>query len=917
MLRDIDNFTDNHLFPSIQVSYFSQRTPAGLKPYLEFARYFRESVVGPFPFEQLNSALYESRQVNGTGWVGSFVTDYVDYALPAIILGVLGVLVAIIFPIVVGCGICCSGKRNCCGRMMRWAPGKHNLHWYSGAIAFLGAVLFAFTAIFLTGTGQLTSWGETVTIQLERTADLLVNFTHASFDQTSFVAAFLYFIISNFVMRLVVVVPYVTFAMLIAVLSPDIETFGSDMLNVSYSLNNTYTNMSALNASLAETNIANDQLNASLARWNTYSSEIFTNCSIVANSQYTTPEFTEACSSFLWTPTITTVQNFTDQANDTARLLLEENYLPRLANLSYTIGEAMSDFEGTMLELIASTERDVGMILEEYKQLLNSTIASGRQSAENILYNDIDVYGTTSSISSTFNGALTNAVSDTIYTLAILLGLVMCLVTGIAILVGAYSTWWASRRNPDTRAKVQVGNISFWPNLRILYWKRQYQAMFCLLVGSCLVGFLVFLMCAVLYIGGTVYGSSCETFVDYSINQRVLDNPFTFGGFALGDWVLNDDGYPLTTFGFLQDCSVNQTSWITLHLSERYNLTAMFSFSDVTQIQNEINAYAEKLKDLFLVSEEKLELIKNATELVSSLTKLLENIQVDLVDFSDVNFTSSDLSLYKSSLDNLRIASQTLDGNPPNWPNMNLDLEAGNAKILKCTVLENVTYTAFEPTTDYMNNAIQGTLDFIVYTTQAAASGSSLFFKFNEYGPPILNEVVNMTNDAIGFGFNVSTTALSFAITHKIAGCSPVYESYWNTLNAFCTYSMDGIDTMYLSAAIIGVLLIPFTILSIMVRAYFRRDFQNARLKKPMGRGKVKKSRSNDSVGSGGSGGKYSQKQQDKVADQVEELIPSRAASEPHDEVESQNHSATGGQVRKRGVKQGWGETSGDTNMLS
>ena len=831
LIYDVQTYLLSYQFPQTYVEGFTKRTPTGLPLYLDTAKSFRDSVVGGFPFNELNSAIYKARHdpTGNSSWSDHFESEYIDYCVPAIVVASLGLLIALIFPIYMGLSTWWRNRSNWMGKCMSWSPKRKNIKYYSIALVLCALLLIAFDTLFLIGTSQIFNWGTVVTTEVRNTADLLSMFSNTTFVQMAYVVNMEYTVLSNFTLNMVNLVPVIAFTNLTRVLEPELYKFGVSLYDTAGSMNKTYYSLYFLNISLSETNNRNDALNASLVVTNEGLANVKAGCVDVVNSPFTTPEFTDACNSFLDEPVYTT-KNFTNLTLSVNGTLNKLKSFPNATRRILHLGEDLKYFKDTIEGFANSTIESVTATLEEYNRTLNNVVDNAREKAQRILYDDIDIYGVADDVNNSFNSTMSNGITAALFALSILLATGILVIISLTLPIGSFVSWICLKPvNEDIstpKGPLIKVNLEAWPKNIIFYWRKTYNGIYLLLLCCTVFGSLVFLMTAIMYLVGSVVGPACESVVDRTLNEYVLDNPVTFDGYFLAGLVLDDRELVLTTNGVLNSCEINNSSWNSLSMYERYNLTEMLQFNQINLVYEAVDEFGEELIDLFTIAQEEIVNLQEIANTVREVANFIETILPSLPDMGleNVNFTSANLSSYNSAMETLIVASQTLPSDQTVWPNMADDLSSTSRSIVDSMIIEGQVETVYGPAPLYARNSLNGAADFTLQLPTTVDSGLKLVTTFQTEGVVVVNATVNLTNELIEFAFGFGTSSVVFVISDKLAGCNPVYVSYIGSVDALCSYSMEGVDIMWLSAGAMAFLMIPVTILTIILRGSLKRD---------------------------------------------------------------------------------------------
>ncbi|XP_065602651.1 prominin-1-A-like [Cyrtonyx montezumae] len=328
---------------------------------------------------------------------------------------------------------------------------------------------------------------------------------------------------------------------------------------------------------------------------------------------------------------------------------------------------------------------------------------------------------------------------------------------------------------------------------------------------------LMLLVLLTFFLGGNIYMLVCESWHSQQLFQLV-DTPGLIPGFNLSE-VLGDESGTITFSQIYSQCQQDAALWQTLHLDQKVSLDELLNISQYTE---EMSVAFQKLNitlnPISVLNDSQRELLLNACR-----------------DAQPPNFTLTlqqlDQGITVSSLQELAMELEQLVDNA--GVDVQGDLKADAAELRK---LDRELDTSFSGLLKTLKENIQlvqsqaAQLEIQTNSTLDKASTAQTFLG-REMGNIIKNETWAFLEELLGF-FETYITWAKSTLRRDVARCKPVARSLDNVEAIACDHILDSLNTFWFSLGWCTVFLLPSIIVAVRLAKFYRRmdsdnDYRN------------------------------------------------------------------------------------------
>ncbi|XP_021256224.1 prominin-1-A-like isoform X2 [Numida meleagris] len=319
---------------------------------------------------------------------------------------------------------------------------------------------------------------------------------------------------------------------------------------------------------------------------------------------------------------------------------------------------------------------------------------------------------------------------------------------------------------------------------------------------------LMLLVLLIFFLGGNTYMLVCESWRSQQLFQLV-DTPGLIPGFNLSE-VLGDESGTVTFSRIYRQCQQDAALWQTLQLDQRVSLDELLNISQYT---GEISAAFQKLNVILtpisVLNESQRELLLNACR-----------------DAQPPNFTLTlqqlDQGVTAGSLRELAVELEQLVHHA--GADVQRDLKAHAAKLLE---LDRELDANFSGPLETLKENIQlvqsqaAQLEAQTNSTLDKASATEEFLG-REMGNIIKNETWAFLEELLGF-FETYITWAKSSLRRDVARCKPIAQSLDNVEAIACDHILDSMNAFWFSLGWCTVFLLPSIILAVRLAKFYRR----------------------------------------------------------------------------------------------
>ncbi|OXB75506.1 UNVERIFIED_CONTAM: hypothetical protein H355_016567 [Colinus virginianus] len=301
---------------------------------------------------------------------------------------------------------------------------------------------------------------------------------------------------------------------------------------------------------------------------------------------------------------------------------------------------------------------------------------------------------------------------------------------------------------------------------------------------------LMLLVLLTFFLGGNIYMLVCESWRSQQLFQ-LMDTPGLIPGFNLSE-VLGDESGTITFSQIYRQCQQDAALWQTLHLDQKVSLDELLNISQYTE---EMSAAFQKLNvtlpPISVLNDSQRELLLNACR-----------------DAQPPNFTLTlqqlDQGITAGSLQELAMELEQLVDNA--GADVQGDLKADAAELRE---LDRELDTSFSGLLKTLKENIQ------LVQSQAAQ----------------LEETWAFLEELLGF-FETYIAWAKSTLRRDVARCKPVAQSLDNVEAIACDHILDSLNTFWFSLGWCTVFLLPSIILAVRLAKFYRRmntddDYRN------------------------------------------------------------------------------------------
>eukprot|EP00056_Hartaetosiga_gracilis_P008845 m.127175 g.127175 ORF g.127175 m.127175 type:complete len:1338 (+) comp13001_c0_seq4:116-4129(+) len=449
---------------------------------------------------------------------------------------------------------------------------------------------------------------------------------------------------------------------------------------------------------------------------------------------------------------------------------------------------------------VDSVTNTINTEVNNFKSDLKTQINDIRKQADDFAYNDINIEGMKSDISSLFSQAdpyegYTFLLSQVLTGVFVTFGLLIILATI------AGSLQYNSSVDPEDRssmsnccAKVLLGSIG-------------------ILTIICT---LVHLLLVILFFLSSFSGKTCDGFQSDAIIQQVVDNPANWGdSYILSDALYgsNYSGTPLTVEAMLDNCRENQAVFSAL------SFEAIFNISEYTDFSSQLN------------------LTSQLDNLVFDNYQVVPDGLVDtILDYSSVGVQDIDTAPFEDQLQQLR---DIFDADQLNMTYEALEsvfVSYAGGKDVSTLITQSQAQDA--RVDDLINKrdeivdiqtqqlvTLDGLIAQVSNLTENVQSFARDIDAFQDFFVSIVSVAfdIDKTLDDVKDLANEFITIVTNLIDDDIAPCGLLSSAYDGVIDATCDEMQKGLDAWWFTMALATMATLCATITGIKLSAYFRR----------------------------------------------------------------------------------------------
>ncbi|XP_071793711.1 prominin-1-like [Asterias amurensis] len=394
------------------------------------------------------------------------------------------------------------------------------------------------------------------------------------------------------------------------------------------------------------------------------------------------------------------------------------------------------------------------------------------------------------------------------------LAFVMAVLAILGVLFGAWG--YKETRRPSERSSASECGGQFMVGSS--WWIFVFAILFCL-------------PSAIWFILGANVTLMCTAMVDYSILDKVVDNPVLWGGSTLLDSVVQFGDAPLnlTARQFIKDCEQNQTVYSALHLSSAGLLDGVDDI-DINEIMPFVDTFTSNITDVIsgmtLLGPVDLDLLIDAIKPpafpIHSLVYSTEILK-ETTEALPIQEAINELNIF---------INKTWEGyqdHGASEPDFQAQVDFANDVINELNTLESARTALLAVLTSYGTVA-----DFFVasyyevgnLTTDALiiiSSGSHDLQAISADASNIITLSLGSYVDGIVSQAEGLITEPISKIENDIGKCGVVARAYDSAVSEVCVHFLMGFNALWFSTGIISLLCLPILILNVLLSKYVLR----------------------------------------------------------------------------------------------
>ncbi|XP_019635555.1 PREDICTED: prominin-1-A-like isoform X1 [Branchiostoma belcheri] len=385
---------------------------------------------------------------------------------------------------------------------------------------------------------------------------------------------------------------------------------------------------------------------------------------------------------------------------------------------------------------------------------------------------------------------------------------VVVLVPGLFVLLGLLLACcgWRPRRNfNDKRSLSSKFGAGFL--CMSVSWHFLFSLVICLLS-------------AVLVLVGMNMSVVCDSVLDLSLFDKLVDKPDNFGGdYILAKLLLGNGSVPLTTRGIIEGCREDKAAYEVLKLDVIFDFT-----SQITEMVN----LEEMTPDLTPVYDElnttlgSVDLNLDTSDLSSTHSSL--GTIMDLMDLSTFQDNMHAVMDSVSPLNASTQADQAADAIEPHNANLAADLREIASDL---TALQSLVTLQLDPQMTSFSAGITSVNESINAVQTSVAGSISTVDDLSDFIQDSAMTLLTQGIDDVvsrlsGYGTQLMDEGVR-RVQEDVGRCQILSNIFDAVVGIVCVYFGEGLNALWLSFAIVVACLVPSIVLSVRLKKYYRR----------------------------------------------------------------------------------------------
>ncbi|KAI8486479.1 hypothetical protein Bbelb_357140 [Branchiostoma belcheri] len=385
---------------------------------------------------------------------------------------------------------------------------------------------------------------------------------------------------------------------------------------------------------------------------------------------------------------------------------------------------------------------------------------------------------------------------------------VVVLVPGLFVLLGLLLACcgWRPRRNfNDKRSLSSKFGAGFL--CMSVSWHFLFSLVICLLS-------------AVLVLVGMNMSVVCDSVLDLSLFDKLVDKPDNFGGdYILAKLLLGNGSVPLTTRGIIEGCREDKAAYEVLKLDVIFDFTSQITemvdleemTPDLTPVYDELNMTLGSV-DLNLDTSD-----------LSSTHSSLGTI-MDLLDLSTFQDNMNAVMDSVSPLNASTQADQAADAIEPHDASLAADLREIASDL---TALQSLVTLQLDPQMASFSAGITS-VNGSINAVQTSVAGSistvdDLSDFIQDSAMTLLTQGIDdVVSRLSGYGTQLVDEGVR-RVQEDVGRCQILSNIFDAVVGIVCVYFGEGLNALWLSFAIVVACLVPSIVLSVRLKKYYRR----------------------------------------------------------------------------------------------
>ncbi|XP_078587469.1 prominin-1-A-like isoform X2 [Branchiostoma floridae x Branchiostoma japonicum] len=784
---------------SVDVNYVLQTGtptyPWTLSAYASLARQFAAALVNTdILWDILGQLLRE-------GMEAIPVQKVITYEIPFIVVGGMSLLLGLLLPIT-GLIFCCC--RCCCGRCggRRMDPAKlYNLRGrrglvMAGCLLLVNLVMITAALCMYPANSRISSSFEVTVQTADNIVDDLLTFLNKTFQEVDLFVDQDVGVVLDAVSSDISGVGMLAAGPFITAMESRIDTFANSLATVDTELDSAHASVISLNNSLTLMKELFSTLEAGINQAKDNLTSIHTDCD--ADGTLSGLGACDGIPDLSAQAATLAALNFPSLSDGISSLETAQGH--NLTSMEVLARDALNSISAE-IENSTDISVDFSVMHEPLKNMVTNMTSGVQEFLNEDKLKDMYMHHVTyvASLLEQYEGARHGTIAGPS---------AVVLIPGLFVLFGlllACCGWKPRRNHSDKRSlssKLGAGFLCV-----SVTWHFMFSLVICLLS-------------TVLVLVGMNMSVVCDSVLDLTLFDKLVDNPDNFGGdFIMAKLLLGNGSIPLTTRGIIEGCRQDKAAYEVLKLDATFDFSSQISeLVNFTSMTPDLSPVYDQLNTTLAEVDLNLD-TSDLSSTHSSLGLIMD--QMELSTFQNNIHTIMDSVSPRNASTQ---ADQAADAIQPNDADLAADLREVASDL---SDLQSLVTLQLDPLIASFGVSITSVNESInAVQTSVAGSISAVDALSNLVQDSAMTLLTQGIDDVVsrltGYGTQLVDEGVR-RVQEDVGRCQILSNIFDAVVGVICVYFGEGLNSLWLSFAIVVACLVPSIVLSVRLGKYYRR----------------------------------------------------------------------------------------------